>query len=193
MIFLQLFYTFFKIGLFTFGGGYAMIPLIQSEMEAWGWIGEKELMNFIAVSESTPGPFAINIATYVGSEMGGALGSVCATLGVVLPSFIIILIVAKFYLKFKANRYIAGAMTGLRPCAIALIMSAVVSMATEVFFPEGFDPSVFATYEFITSAVIFGIMLTLILCIKKIHPILLICLSAALGIGAGYAQNLFVR
>lgn len=193
MILFQLFYTFFKIGLFTFGGGYAMIPLIQSEMEAWGWIGEKELMNFIAVSESTPGPFAINIATYVGSEKAGFFGSLCATLGVVLPSFIIIILVAKFYLKFKTNKYISAAMTGLRPCAIALIMSAVVSMALEVFFPEGVELSVFASYEFITAALIFGIMLTLILCIKKIHPILLIFLSAGLGIAAGYAEKLFVR
>lgn len=191
MIFFQLFYTFFKIGLFTFGGGYAMIPLIQSEMEAWGWIGETELMNFIAVSESTPGPFAINIATYVGSEMGGVLGSACATLGVVFPSLIIIMLVARFYLKFKTNIYIAGAMTGLRPCAIALIMSAVVSMVMAVFFPNGSDITRVISYEFITSALIFGIMLTLILSVKKIHPILLIFLSAGLGIAAGYATKLF--
>ncbi len=193
MILLELFITFFKIGLFTFGGGYAMIPLIQSEVLGKEWLASEELINFIAVSESTPGPFAINIATYVGSELGGILGAVCATLGVVLPSFIIILIVARFYLKFKTNRYIAGAMTGLRPAAIALIMSAVVSMALAVFFPTGFDTSVFMTYEFITSVIIFGIMLTLIFCVKKIHPILLICLSAGLGIAAGYAQQLFVR
>lgn len=199
MILLELFFTFFKIGLFTFGGGYAMIPLIQSEVLGKGWLAEESLINFIAVAESTPGPFAINIATYVGSEKGGELlgmgffgsilGSACATLGVVLPSFLIILLVAKFYLKFKTNRYIAGAMTGLRPAAIALIMSAVVSMALAVFVPQGF---VF-NYEFITSVIIFGIMLTLMLCIKKIHPILLICLSAGLGVAAGYAQQLFVR
>lgn len=192
MILLELFITFFKIGLFTFGGGYAMIPLIQSEVLGKKWLAGEELINFIAVSESTPGPFAINIATYVGSEKGGFFGAMLATLGVVMPSFIIILIVARFYFKFKTNKYIAGAMTGLRPAAIALIMSAVVSMALAVFFPQGFAWSVFASYEFITSAVIFGIMLVLILCVKKIHPILLICLSAALGIGAGYAQQLFV-
>lgn len=191
MILLELFYTFFKIGLFTFGGGYAMIPLIQSEVLGKGWLEKAQLIDFIAVSESTPGPFAINIATYIGSEKGGVLGSACATLGVVLPSFIIILIVAKFYLKFKTNRYIAGAMTGLRPAAIALIMSAVVSMGAAVFFPHGISLSVFASYEFITSLIIFGIILTLMMCIKKIHPILLICLSAALGIAAGYAQQLF--
>ena len=190
MIFLELFYVFFKIGLFTFGGGYAMIPLIQSEVSAMGWATEKDLINFIAVSESTPGPFAINIATYVGSEQGGILGSAAATLGVVLPSFIIILIVAKFYLKFKNNRYIAGAMSGLRPAAIALIMSAVVSMVSSVFFQDKFSWSVFTTYEFITSALIFGVMLTLILCIKKFHPIALVALSALLGIAAGYAEKL---
>ena len=102
MIFLKLFLTFFKIGLFTFGGGYAMLPLIQEEVLSNGWMELSSLIDFIAVSESTPGPFAINIATYVGSQMGsdfGVIGSIfgsfCATLGVVLPSFIIILIVAK--------------------------------------------------------------------------------------------------
>ena len=94
MIFWELFITFFKIGLFTFGGGYAMLPLIQEEVIAHNWIPMEDLINFIAVSESTPGPFAINMATYIGTQMGGLLGGVCATLGVVLPSFIIILIVA---------------------------------------------------------------------------------------------------
>ena len=109
MIFLELFLTFFKIGLFTFGGGYAMLPLIQSEVITKGWMQPEEIINFIAVSESTPGPFAINCATYVGSQMGSRLGGfeneifaailggALATLGVVLPSFIIILIVAKVF------------------------------------------------------------------------------------------------
>ena len=98
MIFLKLFLTFFKIGLFTFGGGYAMLPLIQAEVIKNGWMEESAIIDFIAVSESTPGPFAINISTYIGSVMGGdsvlesIFGSFCATLGVVLPSFIIILI-----------------------------------------------------------------------------------------------------
>ncbi|MBR5515114.1 MAG: chromate transporter [Clostridia bacterium] len=200
MIFLELFYTFFKIGLFTFGGGYAMIPLIQSEVMEKSWATSEELINFIAVAESTPGPFAINIATYVGAEQGYEfwgiagrfLGSACATIGVVLPSFIIILIVARFYLKFKNNKYIAGAMSGLRPAAIALIMSAVVSMSLSVFFPQGISLDAFVSYDFITSVIIFAIMLTLILCVKKIHPIALVGLSATLGIAAGYAEKLFV-
>ena len=103
MIFLDLFFTFFKIGAFTFGGGYAMLPLIQEEVLRKNWATSSELIDFIAVSESTPGPFAVNISTFIGTQMGGFLGSVCATLGVVLPSFIIILIVAQVFEKFKTK------------------------------------------------------------------------------------------
>ena len=95
MILLHLFLTFFKIGLFTIGGGYAMIPLIQEEVLQNHWLSFTDLIDFIAVSESTPGPFAVNIATYIGAETVGILGAVCATAGVVLPSFLIILLVAK--------------------------------------------------------------------------------------------------
>ena len=103
MIYLELFLTFFMIGAFTFGGGYAMLPLMQEQVVAkWGHIiSAEEIIDFIAVSESTPGPFAINMATYVGSEVGGIFGAVCATLGVVVPSFVVILIVAKCYDKFR--------------------------------------------------------------------------------------------
>ena len=139
MILLDLFLTFFKIGITTFGGGYAMIPLIQSEVVAKGWLSETALVNFIAVSESTPGPFAINIATYVGRVTAGILGSAMATLGVVLPSFIIILIVAKFYKKFRESKTVQGAMTGLRPAVIGLIGAALVSMGETVFFAGGFN------------------------------------------------------
>ena len=111
MIYLTLFWTFFKIGLFTFGGGYAMLPLIQSEVAAHGWMGSAELVNFVAVSESTPGPFAVNISTYVGTRLAGIPGAFCATLGVVLPSFIIILIVAHCYEKFRTNRIVRGCMS----------------------------------------------------------------------------------
>lgn len=93
----QLFLTFFKIGAFTFGGGYAMLPFIQQEVLKNGWMNDKELIDFIAISESTPGPFAVNASTFVGMQTAGVFGAVCATLGVVLPSFIIILIVAKIF------------------------------------------------------------------------------------------------
>lgn len=193
MIFLELFLTFFKIGAFTFGGGYAMLPLIQSEALSNGWLTMEEIIDFIAVSESTPGPFAINMATFVGTQMGkaelgiggGLLGAICATLGVVMPSFIVILCVAKFYQKFKENKIVAGCLGGLKPAAIGLICAAVISIGKTVFFPDSIALSVLASYTFIFSALLFAVMLFLALK-KKMNPIYIIVISAVAGIGAGY-------
>ena len=133
-IFLELFLTFFKIGLFTFGGGYAMLPLIQEEVLAHKWMEVEEIINFIAVSESTPGPFAINCATYVGMETGGVLGAICATLGVVLPSFIIVLLLCKVYERWKNHYMFQGVMAGLKPATLGLIGTAMLTLTT----PENF-------------------------------------------------------
>ncbi len=184
MIFLDLFWTFFKIGLFTFGGGYAMLPLIQAAVEEKSWLGAEELLNFIAVSESTPGPFAVNISTYIGSRLGGVPGAACATLGVALPSLIIILLVARFYARFRESRWVKGAMSGLKPAVIGLIAAALLSLGRTVFFPDGLSGAVLTTPAFLVSLGIF--ILTAVLAFKKVHPILLVLLSAALGIGAGY-------
>ena len=186
MIYLELFWTFFCIGAMTFGGGYAMLPLIQSEVAArWGSTIPPEMMiDFVAVSESTPGPFAVNMATYVGSEMGGVFGSFCATLGVVLPSFIIILIVAKCYDRFRQSKVIKGCMSGLKPAVVGLIGNAVLTVFLTVFFPVGLTLGVFATVSFYVFAGVFALML--VLALKKVHPILIICLSAAIGIVVGY-------
>lgn len=184
MIFLDLFWTFFKIGLFTFGGGYAMLPLIQAAVEAHGWLSQEALVNFVAVSESTPGPFAVNISTYVGFEMGGIPGAACATLGVALPSFLIILLVARFYERFRASRVVSGVMSGLKPAAIGLIGSAVLTMGRTVLFPQGISGSVFTSRTFLITLAIFAGMA--VLAFRKVHPILLICISAVLGIAAGY-------
>ena len=123
MIYLELFWTFFKIGAFTFGGGYAMLPLIQAEVESHGWMASADLVNFVAVSESTPGPFAVNISTYVGTELAGIPGGIFATLGVVLPSFLIILLVARCFEAFRNSRIVSGCMAGLKPAVIGLWMS----------------------------------------------------------------------
>ena len=114
MIFLTLFLTFFKIGLFTFGGGYAMLPLIQEEVVAHKWMSMEQLVNFVAVSESTPGPFAINIATYVGTETGGLLGAFCATLGVVMPSFMLFLLLHNFTKNSRKAKQLNAVCTDLR-------------------------------------------------------------------------------
>ncbi len=184
MIFLTLFWTFFKIGLFTFGGGYAMLPLIQAAVEEKGWLASEELLNFIAVSESTPGPFAVNISTYIGSRLGGIPGAACATLGVALPSFVIILLVARFYARFRESRVVSGVMSGLKPAVIGLIGAAILSLGKTVFFPEGIHLAVFTSPGFLISLFIFA--LTAVLAFRKVHPILLVCLSAGLGIAAGY-------
>ena len=185
---LELFATFFKIGLFTFGGGYAMLPLIQQEVLSKGWAEEKEIINFIAVSESTPGPFAINMSTYIGTDEAGVLGAFFATLGVVLPSFIIILIVAKCYEKFQSSKIIKGCMSGLKPAVVGLIGAAAISIALTVLFPHGISREVFSGFNIYISLAIFALMA--LLAFKKVHPILIICLSAVIGIAAGYGFEL---
>lgn len=186
MIYVILFLTFFKIGAFTFGGGYAMLPLIEEEVLNNKWMSLEELVDFIAISESTPGPFAVNISTYIGSEVAGIFGAVCSTLGVVLPSFIIILVVARFYIKFKDNKIVESLMKGLKPAVIGLIGAAIVSIAESVFFPHGMHIGLFGNYFFWSSLIIFFIVLFLEF--KKINPILLIFIAAFLGIISGYAE-----
>ena len=184
MIILELFLAFFRIGLFTFGGGYAMIPLIKSEVISHGWAETEDIINFIAVSESTPGPFAINMATFIGSTTGGVPGAATATLGVVLPSFLVILLVSRVYDRFKKSRVVKGAMQGLRPAVVGMILSALISLGFEVFSSgenAGIMPSVI-------SVLIFSVMI--ILALKKKSPILIILISGAVGIISGYSLGM---
>ena len=174
MIFWDLFWTFLKIGAFTFGGGYAMLPLIQAEVERHGWMTDAQLVNFVAVSESTPGPFAVNISTYVGMETGGWAGAACATLGVVLPSFLIILVVARCFVRFRSS---------LRPAVVGLIAASVISVGATVFFSGGVTWQAVGTPAFGASVGIF--LVSLVLVFRKMHPIGVILLSGLLGIGAG--------
>lgn len=188
MILLELFLTFIKIGAFTFGGGYAMIPLIQDEVVGHGWLSLSEIVDFIAVSESTPGPIAINMATFVGFETAGILGSVAATFGVVLPSFIVILLIAKLFSTFSKNKYVSAAMNGIRPVIIGLIAASLISVVQTVFFPDGFSFSVFATTAFFFSLITLAV--GAIMSVKKMHPILIIVSCALLGVGFGYLDKL---
>ena len=178
MIYLELFITFFKIGAFTFGGGYAMIPMISAEVESHGWMSMEQLVNFIAVAESTPGPFAINIATFVGVTQGGVLGAFCATFGVVLPSFVIILLIAKSYEAFRGNKYVQYGLYGLRTVTLGMIAAAVLSIASLTFFPRGVDMSLLEW-----KAVLIFAGLFLLNRRKKLHPIKLLLLSALAGLG----------
>ncbi len=180
---LWLFLEFFKIGLFTFGGGYAMIPLVKEAVLKHNWVSEGEFYNLIGICESTPGPIAINMATFVGSFNGGFLGSFLATLGVVLPSFIVILIIAAVLTKFLNNQYVKHFISGIKPVVVGLIFSAGVVLVLKSL---GYTSLVEFNFNFIS--------LTISLCLlavylgyrfirkKKINTIVFIVVAAVLGI-----------
>ena len=180
-LYLDLFLTFFKIGAFTFGGGYAMLPMVEQEVVAHNWMTMNELINFIAVSESTPGSFAVNVSTYIGTVTGGLAGAFCATLGVVMPSFLIILIVARSYEAFRKSKAVQGVMSGLRPTVVGLIGTALISVGTTVFFPD----TTIHWNKFILSIAIFALSVYLIRK-RKMSPIPVILIGAVIGISAGY-------
>ncbi len=188
MALIELFFAFLKIGAFTFGGGYAMIAMIQAEAERHGWLTKEELVDFVALSESTPGPLAVNMATFVGMRTGGVPGAIIATLGIVLPSFIIILIIAKCFEKYKKNKAVEGIMSGLKPAVVGMIGAAFISVARTVFFPSGISLSAFSAVTFWIFLGLFAV--TAVLALKKVHPIKIILLSAVIGICVGYGLNL---
>ena len=184
MIYLELFLTFLQIGAVSFGGGYAMISLIREKVLMHGWLTEEELLNMIAVSESTPGPIAVNMATFVGSTQGGILGSLLATLGVVLPSFVIILIIAALIrnlLKYKGVQAVLG---GIRPCVVALILATALTMLLSTLF--AFKTVDSTPVPDLKGLIIFAIIAAIATIFKRIRkkplsPILLILISAGLG------------
>lgn len=153
MLYLQLFYTFFKIGLFGFGGGYAMLSLIQGEVVTrYGWLTPQEFTDIVAVSQMTPGPIGINSATYVGfTATGSVWGSVVATFAVVLPSFILMLTISKFFLKYQKHPLVEAVFKGLRPAVVGLLASAALVLMNA----ENFDSPSDDLYSFIVSCLLF--------------------------------------
>ena len=184
MIYLELFLTFLEVGAFSFGGGYGMISLIRELCLEKSWLGEGELLNMIAVAESTPGPIAVNMATFVGSSQGGIFGAFCATLGVVLPSFIIILLIAvllKNLMKYKGVKAFLG---GIRPCVIALILATATIMLLNNL--AGFSTIGGGFFFDFRGIAIFVILIGISIFAKKVikkkpSPILMIAFSAILG------------
>ncbi len=147
-----LFSTFFRIGAFTFGGGYAMIPLIQKEMvENKKWISDEDILEIVAIAESTPGPIAINTATFVGYRVGGFWGALCATLGVVVPSFVVISVIAFFLRQFQEYKGVQYAFWGIRAGVLALILKALWSMYKSA--PKGWVSYVVMAAAFILVAI----------------------------------------
>ena len=192
MIYLQLFWTFLKIGALTFGGGYAMIPLVQDAVVTNNWLTEEAFLNFIAVAESTPGPIAINMATYIGSIqgrayfglIGGLFGSIVATLGVVLPSFVIILMIVALIKNFVKYAPVQAVLRGIRPVALALILSTGLTLTLKTLFGI---TNLSSTIKFEWRGIaVFCTMAIIYLCYyfkkkKFISPIILIIISACMG------------
>jgi len=171
MIYLKLFIVYFKIGLFGFGGGYAMLSLIQDEVvNKHGWLSFQEFTDIVAISQVTPGPIGINSATYIGyTATGSVWGSIVATLAVCLPSFIIVLSIAHIYRKFRSNKYVDNAFKGLRPATVGLIAAAALLLMNRENFIDYKSIIIFAV----------AFILTIFL---KLHPILMILLAAVAGL-----------
>lgn len=188
MIYLRLFLEFCKVGLFSVGGGLATIPFLTDLGERTGWFTSGQLADMIAISESTPGPMGVNMATYVGFTSGGPLGGVIATLGLVFPSVIIILIISKFLQKFRQSKVVDGVFYGLRAASVALITAALLQVAKialmfrEVALPESgvVKTELFYWPAILLAAVIF--VLVKFTPLKKLHPICFIALAAVAGI-----------
>ena len=199
MIYLRLFFEFFKIGLFSVGGGLATIPFLQDLGARTGWFTAGDLADMIAVSESTPGPMGVNMSTYVGftcgmregglGPVGGILGAIVGPLGLVAPSVIVILLVSMFLKKFRSSKIVDGVFQGLRPASTALIAAAGVSVAAIALIRELPSPATsMNTYAPYWSAI--AIAVVVFVCmrlpkLKTLHPIVYIALAAAVGVVLG--------
>ncbi|MBR6738161.1 MAG: chromate transporter [Oscillospiraceae bacterium] len=182
-LYLQLFLEFFKTGLFAVGGGMATLPFLYDISDRTGWFTHAQLADMIAVSESTPGPIGVNMATYVGYLAGGIPGSLAATMGLVTPSFIVIMLVAMVLQAFRKSRYVIGAFYGLRPASAAMITAAGVTVARASFFtivPEYSAPQL--DWRCVALAALLLLLTRVVKKTKKFHPIVFIAFSAVVGV-----------
>ena len=186
MLYLRLFWEFFKTGLFAVGGGMATLPFLYSMSDATGWFSHAQLADMIAVSESTPGPIGVNMATYVGFSTAGIPGAVVATLGLITPSVIIILIIARVLAAFRQNKVVDAAFYGLRPCSVGLIAAAgllVVKIAlfdVDLYKQTGVLMNLFQ-WKAIALAAVLIVLTRYVKPLKKLHPVFFILGSAAVG------------
>ena len=182
MIYLDLFLGFLKVGCFAFGGAYGAIPLIRDVVLSYGWLNDEALTYMIAVSESTPGPIMVNLATYVGSSQAGFFGAAIATMAVVLPSFLIILLVTAVLKSALKNKYVQAVMRGLKPCVIGIVLATGIYMIFENCFGIISKIRVNAQAIITTAILVFLMFGYKYFFKKKISPILLIVISAIVGI-----------
>lgn len=188
MIYLQLFLSFLQIGLFSFGGGYAAMPLIQGQVVTLhGWLTMSEFTDLITISQMTPGPIAVNSATFVGLKIAGIPGAIVATAGCILPSCIIVTILAKLYLKYRTMDLLQGVLQSLRPAVVAMIASAGILILKNAFWGSGETISLTGTEW--SMVVIFGISV-LLLRKTKMNPIWVMVLAGVLKVGISAAANI---
>lgn len=188
MIYLELFLSFLQIGAFSFGGGYAAMPLIQHQVvELHGWLSLGEFTDLVTISQMTPGPIAINSATFVGTKIAGMGGAVVATLGCILPSCILVTLIAWVYLKYRSMRLLQGVLKTLRPAVVAMIAAAGMLIIVSAFFGEG-NPVSLNTFH-AAEAVIFAGALVLLRW-KKMNPILVMVLCGVAQVAVGLAGKL---
>ena len=184
MIYLQLFYEFFVTGLFIFGGGLAAIPFLQQMGEKTGWFTTMELMDMIAIAEATPGPIGVNMATYAGYTVAGVPGSIIASVGLLLPSVTIALIIARFLVRFRDSEVVVSVLYGLRPASLALISVAGIAVFSLVIF--GVELQHLSIWHFFLvdiRALLLAVALFIVTNkLKKLHPIVFLAISAVLGI-----------
>lgn len=187
MIYLRLFYEFFKTGLFAVGGGMATLPFLSAMGERTGWFTQAQLTDMIAVSESTPGPIGVNMATYVGWQSAGIPGGIVATLGLITPSVIIILIIAAFLKSFRDNAYVERVFYGIRPASTGLVAAAGVSVMLLCLFDvedwkiSGELTRLVSVKALVLFAAVWALT-NLVKPVKNLHPVIFVALSAAAGI-----------
>ena len=181
MIYLDLFLGFLKVGCFAFGGAYGAIPLIRDVVMSYGWLNDEMLTYMIAVSESTPGPIMVNLATYIGSSQAGFLGAVIATLAVVLPSFLIILLVTALLKTALKNKYVQAVLRGLKPCVIGIVLATGIYMVLSNCFGAISALKVNVHAIILTAILVASMFGYKHFAKKKLSPILLIIISAAAG------------
>ncbi len=177
MIYLKLFWDFFRVSCFTFGGAYGAIPLIRDMVLGNGWLSDEKLTYMIAVSESTPGPIMVNMATYIGSDQAGFWGSLIATVGVVLPAYLVILLICGILKDLIKNKYVQAVLGGLKPCVTGIVLATGLYMVIHNILPGSVDIPALCITAVLTAILILYPKITK----KKLSPIALILCSAALG------------
>lgn len=191
MIYLQLMWEFLKTGLFAVGGGLATLPFLNKMGESFGWFTPEDVGNMLAVSEATPGPIGVNMATYVGNTVGGSQGGlwmgvlcgIITTLSLVLPSYLIILLVQKLMSKFSENAYVQGAMKTLRPASVGMVYAAVIGVLQSVLIDmTAFTAGQWTSTVMLPSLILFVVIFFLYRLFKKVHPVVFLALGALVGI-----------